>query len=90
MTTYEFIEYAEELGYLVEDDEFTITIWITSGRDGSIKNKVAWVNKMSPLNFKVLSVIHPKKEALVDVLVQYAKTTKGRRGNQYRYKQNVD
>lgn len=90
MRTNEFVEYAEELGYLVEEDDFSIVIWVVSGRHKNIKNKVAWVSKVVPNNFKVLSILHPKKEDLIDVLVQYAKTTKARRGNKYRYKQNIE
>lgn len=90
MRTNEFVEYAEELGYLVEEDDFSIVIWVVSGRHKNIKNKVAWVSKVVPNNFKVLSILHPKKEDLIDVLVQYAKTSKGNRGNRRKFKQVIE
>ena len=80
MTTNEFVEYCLELGFDVEDDDFDIAVWVLSGRNKNIKSKIAWVNKETPLNYKLLPISHPKKEQLADVIHQYAKTTRSSRG----------
>ncbi len=87
MTTAAFIEYCLELGFDVEDDDFDISIWVLSGRHKNIRNKIAWINKECVLNYKMLSISHPKKEELADVIHIYSKTAKGKRGRKYKYKQ---
>lgn len=81
MTTAEFVDYCLELGFDVEDDDFSITVWVLSGRHKNIRNKIAWINKVSVLNYKILSISHPKKEQMAEVIHTYAKTTKGKRGS---------
>lgn len=80
MTTNQLLEHLEELGFEVENDDYDITIWILSGRQQNFKNKIAWINKETPLNYKLLPISHPKKEQLADIVHQYAKTSRSNRG----------
>lgn len=87
MTTAEFVDYCLELGFDVEDDDFDINVWVLSGRNKNVRNKIAWINKECPLNYKMLSISHPQKEKLADIIHIYSKTTRGKRGRKEKYKQ---
>lgn len=87
MTTKELLTNLEELGLHAEDDDFTITVWVLSGRHKNIKNKIAWINKECELNYKILSISHPKKKQLADIIHRYAQTTKSKRGRKTAYTQ---
>lgn len=90
-TTHKFIEHCEELGYLVENHETSISVYVP-GKAG-IKYLIAWVNKQEVHNYRLYSVLHPNKELLSDVVHAYSKTTKGKRGNKHKligtYQQDI-
>lgn len=80
LTTYHFLEYCEELGYSVNDNRNSISVFIPA-KDDSVKYLIAWISKVEPYNYKLTTLIHPKKELLNDALYAYSKTTKSNRGD---------
>lgn len=83
MTTDELVTYLEELGYLVENDEFTVVVWYVFGRRKMGKAKMAWINKVHVNNYHIYGVgpETENKKRMSDVIHTYAQTSIIKRKN---------
>ena len=83
MSTKEFVERVLDLGFDVEQNELSITVYVLSGRKRNIRNKIAWVFVKEPGHMKLFGIGNElkEKEKLLDLLVLYTKSSKTERRN---------
>lgn len=76
LKTKRFKSMVEQLGYAVEEDEHTLSVYCLSGKGKTVKNRIAWINKTISNHFRIYSIdnTNPDKDELIKYIVVYAAT----------------